>query len=175
MNRVHRVSQFVGAAVLSGAAAVVLAQTTPALDVKLGLWELTMTSAIDVGNAPSMDTSKMTPAQRAKMGDALKSLSQPHTDVQKKCITKEEMAKSFLQDSDASCTDKVTANTKTLFDMTRTCTGESPSTTQAHMEASSPETVKGLINASMSQGGGKQKMNISFTGKWVAADCGKVK
>jgi hypothetical protein len=131
MNRVDRFSRFAGAALLSGAAAVVFAQTAPSLDVKPGLWELTLTSSIDLGGAPPMDTSKMTPAQKAKMEETMKMLTQQHTDTQKKCITKEEMAKSFLEGNEESCTDKVTSNTAAVFDMTRTCTGERPSTTQA--------------------------------------------
>jgi hypothetical protein len=175
MNCLHRLSRISGAALLSGAAAVAFAQTAPALDVKVGLWELTMTSSIDFGGAPPMDTSKMTPAQRAKIEETMKMVAQQHTDVQKKCMTKEEMAKSFLDKKDDSCTDKVTSNTATLFDVTRTCTGERPSTTQAHLEASSPEKVNGTINVASSYGGNQQKMNMAFSGKWVAADCGKVK
>jgi hypothetical protein len=47
MNRVHT-SRFLAAGLLSGVAAIALAQTAPTtlMDVKLGLWEMTMTSRV---------------------------------------------------------------------------------------------------------------------------------
>ena len=175
MTYLHRLSRISGALLLTGAAAVAYAQTVPALDVKVGLWELTLTSSIDLGGAPPMDTSKMTPAQRAKIEETMKMVSQQHTDVQKKCMTKEEMAKSFLDKGDETCTDKVASNTATLFDMTRTCTGDRPSTTTAHLEAATPEKVTGTVNVASALGGNQQKMKLSFSGKWLAAACGSVK
>jgi hypothetical protein len=42
---------------------VVLAQA-PALDIKMGLWEITTTTQIG-GQTPQVDTSEMTPEQKA--------------------------------------------------------------------------------------------------------------
>ena len=45
-------------------AIVVLAETTPLLDLRLGQWETTTVSSMNTGGAPAIDTSKMTPAQK---------------------------------------------------------------------------------------------------------------
>jgi len=55
----------------AGKAGLVAAQTgsIPTLDVKLGLWEVT--SASTRSGMPTIDTSKMTPEQRARVEAAL--------------------------------------------------------------------------------------------------------
>jgi hypothetical protein len=176
MNDLHRLSRIAVAALLSGAAGVAVAQqTVPSLDVKTGLWEVTFTSSIDLGGTLPVDTSKMPPAQKAQIEQTMKAMSKPRTDVQKKCMTKEEMAKTFLEQGDDTCTDKVTSNTATLFDMTRTCAGDRPSTTQVHLEASTPEKVNGNANVATALAGGQQKMAVALSAKWLAAECGSVK
>ena len=75
--------------VLVGLSAVLVAQT-PALDVKLGLWENTIVT--NMGGPPPIDTSKMSPEQPAKMAEAMKaaekiaSASLPAMLMVKECV-----------------------------------------------------------------------------------------
>ena len=91
MTRFVRFSLALGCAVaLSGLA---LAQT-PNLDLKVGLWEMTMN--IDMGAAPpGMDTSKMTPEQQAQIAAMMRGRGagggMPATTI-KNCLTKEKLA-----------------------------------------------------------------------------------
>jgi hypothetical protein len=175
MNRTSHVLGFAAAvAIAAGLTATAVAQT-PALDIKFGLWETTTVANVDMGGMPAMDTSKMTPQQKAKMEEAMKIAGAQHTDTRRRCVTREDIGKSFFPPAQEGCTDAITANTRTTLDMTRTCTGAHTETSKVHMEAISPESTKGTIASTTQQGGRMQKVNIAFTSKWVAADCGKVK
>ncbi len=69
--------------------AVVLGQqpAAPALDIRMGLWEVTNT--IDFGGGiPGVDMSKMTPEQQARMGAAMRGM-QPKPTTTKSCMTRE--------------------------------------------------------------------------------------
>src|SRR5262245_15708355 len=98
--------------VLAGLGAVLVAQA-PALDVKFGLWENTI--VMNMGGAPPVDTSKMTPEQAAQMAAAMKAMGE-RTVTDKTCVTKEDLAnESFMlpQTGGMTCTRKITTNTKT--------------------------------------------------------------
>ena len=175
MIRTPHALRFAGAVALAaGLSATAIAQA-PALDIKSGLWETTTVANVDMGGMPAMDTSQMTPQQKAKMEEAMKIAGAQHTDTQRRCVTRDDISKSMFPSAQEGCKDAVTANTKTMLDVTRTCTGAHNETSKVHMEAISPESTKGTISSTSQQGGRTQKMNISFTSKWVAADCGKAK
>jgi hypothetical protein len=157
--------------------AVVLAQK-PALNLKLGLWELTSISQVG-GQLPAVDTSKMTPEQKANFEAAMKSaVMGAHTDVMKSCITQEKADKAnfMMTDKDAdSCKQTVSTNTPTRLDATVTCTGEHPGTRQVHIEALSSTAFNGTMKFTDTQKGRTMTVDATMTGKWLAADCGTVK
>jgi hypothetical protein len=80
--------------------AVVLAQK-PALNLKLGLWELSSTGQVG-GQLPAIDTIKMTPEQKAKFEAAMSAMA-AHTTVIKSCFTQEKFDRSnfMMTDRDA--------------------------------------------------------------------------
>ena len=109
---------------LIGLSAVLVAQA-PALDVKLGLWENTIVT--NMGGAPPVDTSKMTPEQAAKIAAAMKGLMGERTMTDKTCVKKEDLAKdSFMlpHESGMTCTRTITTNTRSAYVADVTCTGE---------------------------------------------------
>jgi hypothetical protein len=61
---------------LIGLSAVLVAQA-PALDVKFGLWENTIST--NMGGAAPIDTSKMSPEQAAKLTEARRAASRRRT------------------------------------------------------------------------------------------------
>src|ERR1700750_2404827 len=115
MIRTSHALRFAGAAAVAiGLSISVLAQR-PALDIKLGLWETTTVANIDMGGMPAMDTSKMTPQQKAKMEEAMKIAGAQHTDTQRRCVTREEIGKSLFPAAQEGCKDAITANTRTTL------------------------------------------------------------
>jgi hypothetical protein len=160
---------------LSSITAVVLAQV-PALDVKMGLWEITSTSQVG-GSMPSIDTSKMTPEQKAQMEAAMKSMMGAHQNVAKSCITKEKFEKEGIMPAEKGqdCKQTIVTNTRAALDAKVVCTGDRPMTAQLHADALSSTSFKATIKSSTTDQGKQMTVDVAMTGKWLAADCGSVK
>ena len=171
MRRMSRV--FTVAVVSVSIAVVAVAQQTPALNVNMGLWELT--SAINIGgDRPAMDTSKMTPEQKARMEAAMQGMMGQHTSTTKSCITKDKFNKTTFfenEDPNTTCTQTLSTNTRSTLDVTVVCTGARPQTNQLHFDALSPTSFKGTIKSSSVARGQTMTMNGILTGKWLGADC----
>jgi hypothetical protein len=154
-----------------------LAAQAANLDLKTGLWEVTAVSSS--AGMPQIDTSKMTPEQAARVEAAMRgrSAGQPQTHVTKTCMTKEKLANAaFASNDDANCKPKITANTRTSMDATVVCTGEQPSTSTFHFEASSPTAFTGTTKMNMSGGRANgMKVDVALSGKYIGPDCGTVK
>jgi hypothetical protein len=163
------------AALALGFSTVLLAQS-PALDVKLGLWEISSTTEIG-GQMPQVDAAGMTPQQQAQMEAAMKAMMGAHTDTSKTCMTKEKLDRSNILDPgdpDMACKQTFGVNTRTTLDGSVTCTGDHAMTAQMHVEAASPTAFKAMIKSSNTEQGRTMTLNIAMTGKWLAADCGNV-
>jgi len=166
---------------LAGAAAAALtlsalaAAQAPMLDVRMGLWETT--SVTNMSNMMAgVDTSKMSPEQKAQMEAMMKNMaSKPITT--KSCMTKEKFEKqSFMQQRpNSDCTQTVTRNTRTVMEATVNCTKPEPITGEITIEASSPTAFKGTVKSKGSARGREINVTIDMTGKWLGADCGDVK
>ena len=168
--KVRRSVRFVAALVIAaGLSALVLAQT-PNMNVKLGLWEMTM--SLDMGPAGGIDTSKMPPEQRAQVEAMMKGRGMAPM-VIKNCMTKEKLAEQkFTTDRPGqTCTQKVTKATATTLDMVQTCTGDQPMTSEIHIEMVTPASMKMVAK----QIGGRGPATVTMTGKWISENCGEVK
>jgi ribosomal silencing factor RsfS len=156
--------------------AIALAQA-PVLDVKMGLWEIASTMNIG-GQMPGMDTSKMTPEQKAQMDAAMKSMMAAHTTTQKTCVTREKFNKSnFMMDDQPgmTCKQTVMTNTRSTLDAKVVCTGERGMTMQMHVDALSQTAFKATMKSANTEQGKTMTIDGTMTGKWLAADCGDVK
>jgi hypothetical protein len=161
--------------------ALALALPRPAaaqkMDVRLGLWE--MSTTVQMSGEPPVDTSKMTPEQRAQMEAALAAtkgiMARPHTI--KSCLTKEKLSKGFLQEKQESCKHTVLTDTSTELGVSFVCTANDGETTTGewHFQAISRESVKGTGKMTMSKGGQSMTGASSMTAKWVGDACGNVK
>lgn len=169
-------SRLFGSAVLFLSFAVAAFAQTPALDVKMGLWEIT--SVTDMGGQmPAIDTSKMPPAQRAQMEAMLKGMMGQHTNVTKTCMTREKFDQSNFMMSDQpgmTCKQTITTNTRSTLDASVLCTGERSMTGQMHMDALSPTAMKAAMKMATTDQGRTMNIDMTMTGKWLAADCGDV-
>lgn len=163
------------ALLLSAAAAVVLAQA-PSLDVKMGLWEITSTMDMG-GQMPAMDTSRMTPEQRAQVEAMMKNMTGAHPTVVKTCITKEKFDRSSFatEQPGTTCTQNITTNTSSTLEATVSCKGGAAVTSRLHIDALSSTSIKGSFTVATSEQGRGMNMNSTMTGQWLGADCGNVK
>src|SRR5262249_49554224 len=167
-----RVTVWSGAMIVAVAFAAILSAQAPLLDVKMGLWE--MTSVVQMsGDMPKIDTSKMSPEQKAQVDQMMKSAMGSHTSTEKSCITKEKLEKSSFMMGEHSkdrCKHTVTVNTKTTYEAALACSGEHPMTGKVHFDAMSPTAVKGTITSDATTPQGKMNVNAVMTGKWLGAD-----
>jgi hypothetical protein len=175
--RRHRAYLLVGAGVMVGAT---LAHTQ-ALDVKLGLWEVTTTS--NSTGAPPVDFDKLnlTPEQRARAEAALKasqSASQ-RPRVQKYCVTKEKLDNvSLFQDSQESaknCKQTVVSSSRTVRDLKFECAGDRQTTGEVRFDVLASDSVKASVKMNVILPAGPMTVNSASMAKWVSADCGSVK
>ncbi len=168
-------TRWLTAAAVSVSLSTLLLAQAPALDVRMGVWEIT--STIDIGGQmPAMDTSGMTPAQKAQMEAAMKGMMGPHTTTDKSCITKEDFSKSALMlgqsDEDAEdCKQTIATNTRSTLEGTVVCTGENAMTRQIRIDAVSPTSIKAVMKGTHTEKGRTTTMNATMTGKWLGADC----
>jgi len=152
-----------------------VAAQAPALDVKMGLWEIT--STINVGGAmPVPDTSGMTPEQKQRMESAMRGVMGQPT-VTKTCMTREKFNDSNFMSSgsDGTCKQVLTTNTATALDGTVTCTGDRAMTGEMHVRASSPTAFAGTMKMNAAAAGRPMAVDVKMQGKWLGADCGDVK
>jgi len=167
-----------GAIMLAAGAALLHAQ---ALDVKLGLWEITTTS--ETTGTPQIDTSKMTPEQRARVEAALQArgargATPPR--VRRGCITKEAMEKdkNLFQDSqanDSSCKRTIVTDTRVLQEMRVECAAPRKMTGTLRVEVLAPDKVRASTKMAAGEGPQVMTFNQIVNARWVSAACGDVK
>jgi len=166
-----RFTGFVVAAAI-GAVALVSAQS---FNVKYGLWEITSTT--QAAGAPPLDTSSMTPEQRARANAMMRNMgAKPH--VSRTCITREKLDKNPFNDhaDDASCKHTPVQRTATQYAFKEECTGEDGTiTSDAHFVAPTPETVNGTVNIVRTRAGQSMTITSQITGKFIGSACGDVK
>ena len=174
-------SRLVTAALLSAACAGLALAQTPLLEPRFGLWEMTTTISMG-GGMPGVDTSKMTPEQKARMEAMMKGMGD-RTNVSKSCLKAEDVKNpNFMMQEQAgmTCTQTMNTNTPTVLDANVKCTGAREMTGQTHIELPTPTTMRSTMKMQTAApagagaaGGPPTQVNITMSGKWLAADCGK--
>jgi Protein of unknown function (DUF3617) len=148
------------------------------LDVKVGLWEVTHTTAV-AGQPPIPQEllDKLTPEKRAKLEERMKERAAqgPKTITRKHCVTAEELKKSNMLGEDSKgCARTVITSTRRKLDARVVCTEKGGKRTGSYkIEAIDSKNVKGSVQ--MAASGGDRTMTVSsaFTGKWIGSVCGK--
>lgn len=150
------------------------------LNVKEGLWEMTVTHSMT--GMPAMpaippDTlAKMTPEQRARIEAMMK--GGPKTDVRKECVTKEKLEKqSAFSDDRKECTRTVLTSTGSKLEMKIHCeSGEQGSMDGTLLvEVIGSDNVKGKMQAVTNASGRTMNMNFTFSSRYLGPACGDVK
>jgi hypothetical protein len=174
-------NNILAALLLAFAVSAFAANKIQPLNARLGLWEVTTTiTSQGAMPIPAEFLARLTPEQRAKVEERMKanSAGTTKTTTHKKCMTKEkeEKAETFTDDDNKSCTVTVLTSTSTKLEMKRVCKGEALSGEGTiHVEAPSPESVKGTTHAVMTGNNNTMHIDGTFTGKWIGSACGETR
>lgn len=148
-----------------------------ALAVKPGLWEVTVTSKVQL---PDEMLSKMSPDQRAQMEAAMAArggqASGPK--VFKACLTQESLSRAlnFGADGRQNCQRKLFSSSPTKQEVDVECTQENGKFAgRMTFEALSPEAGKGTMQMTREGGMGLMKINVAVSTRYLGPDCGDVK
>ena len=150
------------------------------LNLKLGLWQMTYTTAGDgvlplQSIAPEL-LAKMTPEQRSRTEARLKARIPPGSRIETKqyCLTEEKLKKAIFNSAYEiqNCRRTVLNSTPKLQQFHEECLENgSTRTSDARFEALELGKLKGSIKVK-SDGAAAYAMNVEIEGRWMAADCG---
>ena len=148
------------------------------LNVKEGLWEITMTHSMTgmpaMPNIPPDVLAKMPPEQRAR----IEAMTKGTPDVRKECVTKEKLEKhSAFGNNRGECTRTVISSTGRKLEVKFHCEEkQSSSDGNFVVEAIGTDSVKGTTHlVSNSSSGHAMTMDFTFSSKYLGPDCGDVK
>jgi hypothetical protein len=152
-----------------------------ALHIEPGLWDVTYSYSLQ-GRPPAQLLASATPEKRAAMEKAWAARAgQTKTNTSQTCVTAEELAKgtAFENDPDEAkkgCERTVSTQTATQWNIVEHCAGSGGTADRnVQISAAGPRAVSGSMNAVKGEGSAASGLNMTFTGKWVAKDCGDVK
>jgi hypothetical protein len=153
------------------------------LNVKTGLWQVSMTTAMTGLPAipPELQArlDQMTPEQRAQMEAMMKSRlgGTPQTSSYKKCVTKEELENNAFNKPDEKCNWTVVTSTGSDMEVkTASCTaGKNVGMMQTDVDLKihvvDSENVQATMQLTSTGNGTTMKGNGTYTGKWLGATC----
>jgi hypothetical protein len=152
--------------------------TVTPLNVKLGLWQTTVTAKVTgLPSIPDSTLAQLPPDQRAKIEAMInRGMGQPMTT--KSCVTKDKLEKSEgFRSAPKSCTYTVVSSTTSKLEMKLQCDQNGMKTTgNVQVRAVDAENVEGSMQMNTSGNGSTNTMNMNstFTSKWLGAACGDV-
>jgi hypothetical protein len=148
------------------------------LDLKLGLWETTVTTQTSgMPPMPPEVLAQMTPEQREQMEAAMAAHggqgAKPVTS--RSCMTKEKLEKGGdFGEERKECKRTIVDSSSSNAEIRMSCEQEGMKTNATvRVQRLSSESVKGSMRAESSGGGHTMNINSNFTSKWISADCGK--
>lgn len=153
------------------------ADKTITLNVKPGLWEVTMiTSTTGQMPIPAGMLERLTPEQRARFEERMKSQSSQSKPVTyKRCLTQEDLNKGFSLD-ERSCNPTMISSTSSRVDVKLDCLISGMKVQgRGQFEAVDSEDVKGQIQSSATNGDHTMSANTNYTAKWIGSACGNTK
>ncbi len=149
------------------------------LNVKEGLWEVTVTRSMSgmpaAPNLPPDALAKLPPEQRARIEAMMQGSS--GTDVRKECITKEKLERhSAFSNDRGDCSRTVVNSSGSKLEMKIHCV-EKQATTDGTvvLEAVNSDGVKGTMHSVTNANGHAMQMDLTFSSKYLGPACGEVK
>jgi hypothetical protein len=145
------------------------------LNVKPGLWEITSSSRISGIPPLSKEVlGKLTPEQRAEMEAAFKdeAAKGPQVDVDRECVTKDEIDRPFQPADTKDCTHTLTQSTRTTQEVKLACSGEHEGSGVFRVTAATPESITGSVDLQLGEGQRVMRVKSQLKGRWLGPDCG---
>ncbi len=138
------------AAISLAATLLLAANNLQPLNVKTGLWQVTMT---------------------------IKGLGAPQVHTYKSCVTKENLTQYPFADRDKNCNYNVNKSTSSHMDVSGTCMPKEGGKAdfKIQLDATDSEDVQGTGQLTLSSPQGNMQGDYSGKGKWIASSCGDVK
>jgi len=126
---------------------------------------------------PDAVLARMSPQQRAQMEAMMKGRGAGGQQATvKSCVTKESLNAAALGQTDKACTSKMVSSSSSKQVWHLDCTrGNVKTSGDMTIERVDAENVKGAMAVKATEGAQGADVNVSFTMKWLAADCGDVK
>ncbi len=168
------------AVLVSSSLALWAADTIIPLDVKLGLWQMSVTHSMSGIPALPADTlAKMSPEQRSRFEAAMKQsgAGEPTTNVHKECVTKEKLDKDLaFNDNHKNCTRTIVSSSSRKLEFKLHCEEERGKTDGTFiLEVVNSEATKGSMHSVTNFNGRNVNMDFTFDSKYLGSDCGDVK
>jgi hypothetical protein len=159
------------------------AEPQAAMNIELGLWEVTIAGAASGAPAiPEALLQRMTPEQQAKMQQVMAQRLQGQPQKFKECMTAEKRSRGFgNKDEDSgTCKVTVTTNTPTEFRAERQCAasagGPALSDYKMHFNITGKHHASGTIDVAITHDDGKvTTIHSTVEAQWLGADCGSIK
>jgi len=166
--------------------ALFAAEKPTLLNVKEGLWELTMTHSASGMPGMSEDMlAKLPPDQRARVEEMMKQRGvtmSGNTTVVKSCVTREKIEKgmAFASENKGNCTHTIVNSTASHIEAKFHCdqSGKDDKTVidgTTTVDVVNGDTSKGTTHIVTSSGGHTTTMDMTFTSKYLGASCGDIK
>lgn len=171
---VTRISLFL---ISAGCIAAWAADTFHPLDIKTGQWEYTTNSSLSgAPPVPPEAFARMTNEQRAMLEEKMKAL-EGRGATSRSCVTKEKLDKPLQWGrEDKACSYNLVTSNGSAQEIHVECAHETrKSSGTVKIQALNSESIKGLVEMTVSTGGKSMNTNMSFTGKWIAPTCGSSK
>jgi hypothetical protein len=165
--------------IIFSAAALWAVDTITPLNVKVGLWEMTVTHSMTgmpaPPNIPPDTLAKLPPDQRARI-EAMMNGS-PSTEVHKECVTKEKLEQhSAFSANRGSCTRTVVSSTGSKMEAKFHCEDKQTISDGTFVvEAIGSDNVKATMHSVSNANGHNMNMDFVITSKYMGPACGDVK
>jgi hypothetical protein len=142
------------------------------LGLKPGLWEMTMSTKMQLSEAM---LANIPPDRRAQMEAMMSGGAGMAPTVVKSCLTRDSLSRALNLSADQkkTCQYNLVSSSATRQEVNIECTMKNGrSTGRMTFEVLSPESGKAIMQLSQDNG---TKMNITINSRYLGADCGDVK
>ena len=151
-------------------AALPLCGHAESLDIKTGLWEIVMSTAISGVPIPAAALANMPAAQRAKIEESMRARAgKVNTNTTRSCVTQADLDRgNLLESEDKNCMRNVIEQNARRFEVEETCGAPEPTKTHMTFAAKTPESYTATLDRAQGEGG---KVHVEMSGRWVTAVC----
>jgi hypothetical protein len=142
------------------------------MDVKTGVWEVTITTQTK-GSIPESLLSNLPPDQRARIEAAMKQqFGSPRTTTHRSCVKKEDLSKPLFDQDQKTCKATLVSASSTKRESRVECKeAEGVGSGTLRIEATNSEAVKIAGTVAFNAGGNGFNTVINGTAKWISAVC----